>query len=104
MAIVIVVAILKDDNIRKKEHKKQETCQGPEKAVEEWLQQIPGSTSEVSVQKSAVLAKAKDTGQGLQAPRPLVENLSLKEGQTTHGKRVSGIYIHSTNQKAGIKK
>ena len=44
--------------------------------LEEWLQQIPGATSELSVQKSAVLGTAK---------RPLVEDPEVEEDtHTTH--------------------
>ncbi len=74
-AVVIDVAIPSDSNIRKKEHEKLEKYQGLKEELEkmwkvratvvpvvigalgavtpklgEWLQQIPGKTSEVSVQ------------------------------------------------------
>ena len=42
------------------------------------LQQIPGTTSEISVQRSTIVGTAKIL-QNPQAPRPLVEDRSLKE-------------------------
>ena len=82
--VVIEVAISADVNIRKKEHEKVEQHQGLKEQLEwmwkdkasvvpvvvralravtpklgEWLQQIPGTTSEASVQKSTVLGTAK---------------------------------------------
>ncbi|TWW73485.1 hypothetical protein D4764_15G0008790 [Takifugu flavidus] len=82
--VVIDVAIPSDSNIRKKEHEKLEKYQGLKEEMERmwgmkatvvpvvigtlgvvtpklsrWLQQIPGTTSEISVQKSAVLGTAK---------------------------------------------
>ncbi|KAF7652030.1 hypothetical protein LDENG_00102420 [Lucifuga dentata] len=97
-AVVIDVAVPADSNIRKKEHQKihkyqglkeeqEQTWKGKSKVVpvvigalgavnpklEEWLQEIPGTTSEVSVQKSAVLGTAKIL-QNPQTPRPLVED------------------------------
>ncbi len=79
-AVLTDVAIPSDSKIRKKEHQKLEKYQGLKKELEkmsgvkatvvpvvigalgavthklgEWLQQIPGTTSEVSVQKSAIL-------------------------------------------------
>ena len=78
------MAIPADANIRKEEHEKLEKYQGLKEQLErmwkvkasvvpvvvgalgavtpklgEWLQQIPGTTSETSVQKSAVLGTAK---------------------------------------------
>ncbi|KAF7654704.1 hypothetical protein LDENG_00066000, partial [Lucifuga dentata] len=83
-AVVIDVAVPADSNIKKKGHKKIEKYQGLKEELErtwkvkskvvpvvtgalravtpklgEWLQEIPGTTSEVSVQKSAVLGTAK---------------------------------------------
>ncbi|KAF7645372.1 hypothetical protein LDENG_00205860, partial [Lucifuga dentata] len=83
-AIVTDVAVPADSNIRKKEHEKIQKYQGLKEELEwtwkvkskvvpmvigalravtpklgEWLQEIPGTTSEVSVQKSAVLGTAK---------------------------------------------
>ncbi|KAL4006508.1 quercetin 2,3-dioxygenase [Sarotherodon galilaeus] len=62
-AIVVDVAIPSDSNIRKKEHEKLKKYQGLREELEKmWrvkLQQIPGTTSEISVQKSAVLGTAK---------------------------------------------
>ncbi|CAK6975403.1 hypothetical protein D4764_15G0008790, partial [Scomber scombrus] len=83
-AMVIDVAILSNSNIRKKDHEKLVKYQGLKEELEkmwgvkatvvpvvigalgamthkleEWLQQTPGTTSEVSVQKSAVLGTAK---------------------------------------------
>ncbi|KAF7643739.1 hypothetical protein LDENG_00234400 [Lucifuga dentata] len=80
-AIVTDVAVPADSNIRKKEHEKIEKYQGLKEELErtwkvkskvvpvvtgalwavtpqnvgEWLQEIPGTTSDISVQKSAVL-------------------------------------------------
>ena len=81
---VVDVAIPSDSNIRKKEHEKLEKYQGLREELEkmwgvkakvvpvvigalvavtpklgEWLQQIPGRTSEISVQKSGILGTAK---------------------------------------------
>ncbi|KAF7665893.1 hypothetical protein LDENG_00129980 [Lucifuga dentata] len=92
-AIVIDVAVPADSNIRKKEHEKIEKYQGPKEELEwtwkvkskvvpvvigalgavtpklgEWLQEIPGTTSEVSVQKSAVLGTAKILCRTLKLP------------------------------------
>ena len=92
-AVVIDVAIPSDSNIRKKEHEKLEKYQGLKKELEkmwgvkatvvpvvigalgavthklgEWLQQIPGTTSEVSVQKSTVLGTAKILHRTLKLP------------------------------------
>ena len=78
------VAVPSDSNIKKKEYEKQEKYQGLKEELErtwkvkakvvpvvigalgpvtprleEWLQQIPGTTSELSVQKSAVLRITK---------------------------------------------
>ena len=83
-AVMIDVALPSDSNIRKKECEKLEKYQGLKEELErmrkvkakvvpgvvgalgavapklgEWLQQIPGTTSELSVQKSAVLGTAK---------------------------------------------
>ena len=91
--VVIDVAIPADANIRKKEHEKVEKYQGLkeelEKAwkvktsvvpvvigalgavtpkLEEWLQQIPGKTSDIWVQKSAVLGTAKILRRTLKLP------------------------------------
>ena len=92
-AVVIDVAIPSDSNIRKKEHEKLKKYQGLKEELEkmwgvkatvvpvvigalgavthklgEWLQQIPGTTSEVSVQKSAVLGTAKILRRTLKLP------------------------------------
>ncbi|XP_068190807.1 uncharacterized protein [Antennarius striatus] len=92
-AVVIDVAIPADANIRKKEHEKIEKYQGLKEQLEqmwkvkvnvvpvvvgalgavtpkleEWLQQIPGTTSEASVQKSAVLGTAKILRRTLRLP------------------------------------
>lgn len=45
-----------------------------------------------SVQNIAVLATAKILHKALQQLRPLVEDLSLKEEQTTQGERATGIF------------
>ena len=91
--VVIDVAIPADANIRKKEHEKIEKYQGLKEQLEqmwkikadvvpvvegalgavtpklgEWLQQIPGTTSEASVQKSAVLGTAKILRRTLRLP------------------------------------
>ncbi len=83
-AVVIDVAILSDSYIGKQEHEKIEKYQGLREELEEmwrvkstvvpvviralgavapklgeWLKQIPGTTSEISVQKSAVLCLLK---------------------------------------------
>ncbi|TWW76591.1 hypothetical protein D4764_13G0012530 [Takifugu flavidus] len=90
---VIDVAIPSDSNIRKKEHAKLEKYQGLKEEMERmwgmkatvvpvvigtlgvvtpnlsrWLQQIPGTTSEISVQKSAVLGTAKILRRTLRLP------------------------------------
>ena len=92
-AVVVDIAVPSDFNIRKKEHEKLEKYQGLreelEKAwkvkasvvpvvvgalgavtpkLEEWLQQIPGNTSDISVQKSAVLGTAKILRRTLKLP------------------------------------
>ncbi|KAF7643082.1 hypothetical protein LDENG_00244990 [Lucifuga dentata] len=89
-AVVINVAIPSDGNIRKKEHEKLEKYQGLQEELDrmwkvkstvvigalgavtpklgEWLQQIPGTTSEISVQKSAVLGTAKMLHRTLKLP------------------------------------
>uniref|UniRef100_A0A669EZW7 Reverse transcriptase domain-containing protein n=1 Tax=Oreochromis niloticus TaxID=8128 RepID=A0A669EZW7_ORENI len=92
-AVVIDVAVPNDSNIRKKEHEKLEKYQGLREELErmwrikvtvvpvvigalgavtpklgEWLQQIPGTTSEISVQKSAVLGTAKILRRTLKLP------------------------------------
>ena len=81
---MIDVALPSDSNIRKKEYEKLEKYQGIKEELErtwkvkakvvpvvigalgavtpkleEWLQQIPGTTSELSVEKDAVLGTAK---------------------------------------------
>ncbi|TWW67366.1 hypothetical protein D4764_02G0004070 [Takifugu flavidus] len=91
--VVIDVAIPSDSNIRKKEHEKLEKYQGLKEEIErmwgmkatvvlvvigtlgavtpnlsKWLQQIPGTTSEISVQKSAVLGTAKILRRTLRLP------------------------------------
>ncbi|KAF7650224.1 hypothetical protein LDENG_00129190, partial [Lucifuga dentata] len=83
-AVVIDVAVPADSNIRKKEHQKIQRYQGLKEELErtwkvkskvvpvvtgalravtpklgEWLQGIPGTTFEVSVQKSAVLEQLR---------------------------------------------
>ena len=92
-AVVVDIAIPSDCNIRKKEHEKLEKYQALreelEKAwkvkatvvpvvigalgavtpkLEEWLQQVPGKTSDISVQKSAVLGTAKILRRTLKLP------------------------------------
>ncbi len=83
------MAILSDSNIRKKEHEKLKKYQGLEKMwgvkatvvpvsiralkavtpkLGEWLQQIPGTTSEISVKKSAVLGTAEILCRTLKLP------------------------------------
>ncbi|TWW77705.1 hypothetical protein D4764_12G0010950 [Takifugu flavidus] len=91
--VVIDVAIPSDSNIRKKEHEKLEKYQGLKEEMERmwgmkatvvpvviwtlwavtpnlsrWLQQIPGTTPEISVQKSAVLGTAKILRRTLRLP------------------------------------
>ncbi|TWW59309.1 hypothetical protein D4764_06G0008390 [Takifugu flavidus] len=91
--VVIDVAIPSDSNIRKKEHKKLEKYQGLKEEMERmwwmkatvvpvvigalgavtpnlsrWLQQIPGTTPEISVQTSAVLGTAKILRRTLRLP------------------------------------
>lgn len=44
----------------------------------EWLEQVPGTTTVISVQKSAVLATAKILRRKPQAPRSLIEDPSSK--------------------------
>ncbi|KAK7895269.1 hypothetical protein WMY93_020594 [Mugilogobius chulae] len=91
-AVVVDVAIPSDGNIRRKEHEKLEKYQGLREELEkawkvkatvvpvvigalgavtpkldEWLQHIPGSTSDISVQKSAVLGTARILRRGLPA-------------------------------------
>lgn len=79
-AVVIDAVTPNDKKIRKKEHEKLEKYEGLEKMwrvkvnmdpvviralgvvtpkLGEWLKLIPGTTSEISVQKSAVLGRAK---------------------------------------------
>ncbi|XP_077138906.1 uncharacterized protein LOC143804564 [Ranitomeya variabilis] len=92
-AMIIDVSVPSDSNIRKKEYEKQEKYQGLKgelnkmwkvKAtvilavlgalrtvtpkLEECLQQIPGATSELSVQKSAMLGTAKMLRRTLKLP------------------------------------
>ena len=92
-AVVVDIAIPSDCNIRKKEHEKVEKYQGLKEELErawkvkasvvpvvigalgavtpkleEWLQQIPGKTSDISVQKSAVLGTAKILRRTLKLP------------------------------------
>ncbi|KAF7655094.1 hypothetical protein LDENG_00060930, partial [Lucifuga dentata] len=120
-AVVIDVAVPADSNIRKKEHQKIQKYQGLKEELERmwkvkskvvpvvtgalgavipklgaWLQEIPGTTSEVSVQKNAVLGTAKIL-QNPQSPRPLVEDPSLRKTQTTtpwRSEREIYIYIY----------
>ncbi len=84
--MVIDVAIPSDSNIRKKEHEKLEKYQGLKEKLKkmwgvkatlmpvvigvgsEWLQQNPGTTSEVSVQESAILGTAKILCRTLKLP------------------------------------
>ncbi|TWW65014.1 hypothetical protein D4764_22G0006610 [Takifugu flavidus] len=91
--VVIDVAIPGDSNIRKKVHEKLEKYQGLKEEIERmwgmkttvvpvvigtlgavtpnlsrWLQQIAGTTSEISVQKSAVLGTAKILWRTLRLP------------------------------------
>ena len=49
--------------------------------LEEWLEQIPGTTSELSVQKSAVLATVKILHRTLKLPRPPVDYRRLRKTQ-----------------------
>ncbi|KAK7930440.1 hypothetical protein WMY93_006835 [Mugilogobius chulae] len=92
-AVVVDVAIPSDGNIRRKEHEKLEKYQGLREELEkawkvkatvvpvvigalgavtpkldEWLQHIPGSTSDISVQKSAVLGTARILRRTLKLP------------------------------------
>ncbi|KAF7659580.1 hypothetical protein LDENG_00296350 [Lucifuga dentata] len=92
-AVVIDVAVPADSNIRKKEHEKIKKYKGLKEELEqtwkvkskvvpvvngalgavtpklgEWLQEIPGTTSEVSIQKSAVLRTAKILRRTLKLP------------------------------------
>ena len=92
-AVVIDIAVPSDSNIKKKEYEKLEKYQGLKEELErtwkvkvkvvpvvigalgavtpkleEWLQQIPGTTSELSVQKSAVLGTAKILHRTLKLP------------------------------------
>ncbi|XP_054913489.1 uncharacterized protein LOC129377515 [Poeciliopsis prolifica] len=92
-AVVVDVAIPSDCNIRKKEHEKLEKYQGLREELErawkvkttvvpvvigalgavtpkleQWLQQIPGTTSDISVQKCAVLGTAKILRRTLKLP------------------------------------
>ena len=87
------VAIPSDSNIREEEHEELEKYQGLkeelEKAwkvkatvvpvvigtlgavtpmLEKWLQQIPGTTSDISIQKSAILGTAKILRRTLKLP------------------------------------
>ncbi|TWW62748.1 hypothetical protein D4764_04G0013950 [Takifugu flavidus] len=91
--VVIDVAIPSDSNIRKKEHEKLEKYQGLKEEMERmwgikatvvpvvigtlgavtpnlsrWFQQIPGTTSEISVQKTAVVGTAKILRRTLRLP------------------------------------
>ncbi|CAL9694852.1 unnamed protein product [Knipowitschia caucasica] len=92
-AVVVDVAIPSDGNIRKKEHEKLEKYQGLREELErawrvkvtvvpvvigalgavtpkleEWLQRIPGTTLDISVQKCAVLGTAKILRRTLKLP------------------------------------
>ncbi|XP_051920732.1 uncharacterized protein LOC127600296 isoform X1 [Hippocampus zosterae] len=92
-AVVVDVAVPSDGNIRKKEHEKLEKYQGLREELErawkvkvtvvpvvvgalgavtpkldEWLQQIPGTTSDISVQKCAVLGTARILRRTLKLP------------------------------------
>ncbi|XP_051916213.1 uncharacterized protein LOC127597287 isoform X2 [Hippocampus zosterae] len=92
-AVVVDVAVPSDGNIRKKEHEKLEKYQGLREELErawkvkvtvvpvvvgalgavtpkldEWFQQIPGTTSDISVQKSAVLGTARILRRTLKLP------------------------------------
>ena len=87
------IAVPSDSNMKKKEYEKLEKYQGLKEELErtwkvkakvvpvvigtlgavtpkleEWLQQIPGTTSELSVQKSAVLGTAKVLRRTLKLP------------------------------------
>ena len=91
--VVVDVAIPSDYNIRKKEHEKLEKYQGLREELEktwkvkttvvpvvigalgavtpkleQWLKQIPGTTSDISVQKCAVLGTAKILRRTLKLP------------------------------------
>ncbi|TWW73543.1 hypothetical protein D4764_15G0009370 [Takifugu flavidus] len=91
--LVVVFAIPSDRNIRKKEHEKLERYQGLKEEMARmwdmkatvvpvvivtlravtpklcrWLQQIPGTTSEISTQKSAVLGTVKILRRTLRLP------------------------------------
>ena len=101
-AVVIDVAVPSDNNIKKKYYEKLVKYQGLKEelekmwkvnvkmapvvigalgavtpTLEEWPQQIPGTTSELSVQKSAVLGTAKILKP--QAPKLLVEDPRLRK-------------------------
>ena len=92
-AVVVDVAIPSNGNIRKKEHEKLEKYQGLKEELEKmwsvkaavvpiviraleavtstldwWLQQIPGTTSDISGQKSAILGTAKILCRTLRLP------------------------------------
>ncbi|XP_051931065.1 uncharacterized protein LOC127607055 [Hippocampus zosterae] len=92
-AVVVDIAVPSDGNIRKKEHEKLEKYQGLREELErawkvkvtvtpvvvgalgavtpkldEWLQQIPGTTSDISVQKCAVLGTARILRRTLKLP------------------------------------
>ena len=110
-AVVIDVAVPGDSNIKKKEYEKLEKYRGLKEELErtwkvkakvvpvvigalgavtpkleEWLEQIPGTTSELSVQKSAVLATVKILRRTLKLPRPLVDDRSLRKTHTRVGR------------------
>ncbi|XP_051924320.1 uncharacterized protein LOC127602290 [Hippocampus zosterae] len=66
-AVVVDVAVPSDGNIRKKEHEKLEKYQGLREELERaW--KIPGTTSDISVQKCAVLGTARILRRTLKLP------------------------------------
>ncbi|KAK7922439.1 hypothetical protein WMY93_009341 [Mugilogobius chulae] len=109
-AVVVDVAIPSDGNIRRKEHEKLEKYQGLREELEkawkvkatvvpvvigalgavtpkldEWLQHIPGSTSGISVQKSAVLGTARILRRTLKLPGLWPGEMSWAEEDWTVG-------------------
>ena len=76
--VIIDIAVPSDSNINKKEYKKLEKDQGPKEVIqapgpvipklEDWLQQIPGTITELSVQRSAVLGTANVLRRTLKLP------------------------------------
>lgn len=72
LAVMIDVAVHNDSNIKEKEHEKLTLTLIPmvigAPELEEWFQQISGSTTEISVQKSAVLGTAEILRRTLRFP------------------------------------